>query len=172
MILSFFIWWKSQVKGNIISLKYELKFLLQWTHTVVPYAFSFVYAFYLSKDFHIYCLILSSWLDIRELRKVHSYVLCCFSLVWLFATPWTAACPAPRSIGFSRQEYWSGLPCPPPGKSFFNSGIETTSPGSPALAGRFFTTGTTWERWPLLPKFTKGVTAQQGLTQNPAQPST
>ena len=118
MILSFFIWWKSQVKGNIISLEYEPKFLLQWTHTVVPYAFNFVYAFYLSKDFHISCLILSSWLDVRELRKVHSCVLCCFSHVWLFATPWTAACLAPLSILFSRQEYWSGLPCPPPGKSF------------------------------------------------------
>ena len=38
-----------------------------------------------------------------------------FSSVWLFATPWTVACQAPLSIGFSRQEYWSGLPCPPPG---------------------------------------------------------
>ena len=37
-----------------------------------------------------------------------------FSLVWLYTTPWTAACQAPLSIRFSRQEYWSGLPCPPP----------------------------------------------------------
>ena len=34
-----------------------------------------------------------------------------FSRVQLFATPWTVACPAPLSMGFSRQEYWSGLPC-------------------------------------------------------------
>ena len=33
----------------------------------------------------------------------------------LFATPWTVACQALLSMGFSRQEYWSGLPCPPPG---------------------------------------------------------
>ena len=36
------------------------------------------------------------------------------SRVWLFATPWTAASQAPPSMGFSRQEYWSGVPSPPP----------------------------------------------------------
>ena len=46
-------------------------------------------------------------------------VLCCaglslFSYVWLFATPWTAAHQAPLCMGFSRQECWSGWPCPPP----------------------------------------------------------
>ena len=35
--------------------------------------------------------------------------------VWLFVTQWTVACQAPLSMGFSRQEQWSGLPCPPPG---------------------------------------------------------
>ena len=39
------------------------------------------------------------------------------SCVPLFATPWTVACQAPLSMGFSRQEYWSGLPCSPPGGS-------------------------------------------------------
>ena len=38
-----------------------------------------------------------------------------FSCVWLLATPWSGARQAPLSMGFSRQEYWSGLPCPPPG---------------------------------------------------------
>ena len=42
-------------------------------------------------------------------------ILSCFSRVQLFATPWTVAHQAPLSTGFSRQEYWSGLPCPPPG---------------------------------------------------------
>ena len=46
--------------------------------------------------------------------------------------------------GFSRQEYWSGLPCPPPG-DLPNQGIKPTSLMSPALAGRFFTTSATWE---------------------------
>ena len=38
-----------------------------------------------------------------------------FGHVWLIATPWTEAHQAPLSMGFPRQEYWSGLPCPPPG---------------------------------------------------------
>ena len=37
------------------------------------------------------------------------------SHVWLFVTPWTVACQAPLSMGFSRWKHWSGLPCPPPG---------------------------------------------------------
>ena len=47
----------------------------------------------------------------------------------LFATPWTVACQASLSMGFSRQEYWSGLPFPFPG-DLPNPGIK---PGSPAL---------------------------------------
>ena len=46
--------------------------------------------------------------------------------------------------GFSRQEYWSGLPFPSPG-DLANPGIEPKSLRSPALAGRFFTTSATWE---------------------------
>ena len=63
---------------------------------------------------------------------------------------------APLSMGFSRQEYWSGLPCPPPG-DLPNLGMEPRSPAlqsrtlksaslkSGALAGRFFTSGAPWE---------------------------
>ena len=47
-------------------------------------------------------------------------------------------------MGFSRQEYWSGLPCPPPA-DLPDPGIEPVSLMSPALAGGFFTTSTTWE---------------------------
>ena len=47
-------------------------------------------------------------------------------------------------MGSSRQEYWSGLPCPPPGDRP-DPGIESTSLISPALAGGFFTTSATWE---------------------------
>ena len=56
-----------------------------------------------------------------------------------FATPWTVAHQAPLSMGFSRQEYWSGLPCPAPG-DLPDPGIELTSLGSPALGGGFLTT--------------------------------
>ena len=53
--------------------------------------------------------------------------LSCFSHVRLFATLWTVAHQAPLSMGFFRQEYWSGLPCPPPG-DLPNPGIKPASP--------------------------------------------
>ena len=56
-----------------------------------------------------------------------------------FETPWTVASHAPVSMGFSRQEYWSGLPFPPQG-NLLNPGIRPKSPASPAVAGGFFTT--------------------------------
>ena len=67
-----------------------------------------------------------------------------FSHVQLFATLWTIASQAPLSIGFSRQEYWSGLPCTAPG-DLPNPGIEPMSLTSLAVAGGFFTTNATWE---------------------------
>ena len=67
-----------------------------------------------------------------------------FSCVRLSVTPWTAAHQAPPSMGFSKQEYWGGLPCPPPG-DLPDPGIESASLVSPALADGFFTTRTTWE---------------------------
>ena len=48
------------------------------------------------------------------MHHVHVSMLSCFSHVRLCETPWTVAHQAPLSMGFSRQEYWSGLPCPPP----------------------------------------------------------
>ena len=69
-------------------------------------------------------------------------ILSCFSHVQLFVTLWTVACQAPLSMGLSRQEYWSGLPCPPPGY-LPDPGIVLASLISPALAGRFFITSTT-----------------------------
>ena len=44
-------------------------------------------------------------------HPVHGCMLSHFSRVWLFATPWAVACQALLSMGFSRQNYWSGLPC-------------------------------------------------------------
>ena len=64
--------------------------------------------------------------------------------VRLFVNPWTAACQGPLSMGFSRQEYWSGLPCPHP-RDLPDPGIEPVSLTSPALAGRLFTTSATSE---------------------------
>ena len=60
----------------------------------------------------------------------------------LFATPWTVAHQAPLSMGFSRWEYWSGLPCPLPG-DLLCLGIEHTSPVSPTLQADSLS----WEAW-------------------------
>ena len=82
----------------------------------------------------------NSFLSLVEISCVLSYL----SPVRLFVTPWTVACQPPLSMGFSSQEYWSGLPCPPPG-DLSDPRIEPGTPQSPALPGGFFITGTTWE---------------------------
>ena len=80
--------------------------------------------------------------------KISQSAACCllsrFSHVLLFATPGTIARQALLSRGFSRQEYWSGLPCPSPG-DLPDPGIKPASLMSPTLAGRFLTTTATWE---------------------------
>ena len=75
---------------------------------------------------------------------LHACMLSHFSCVQLFVTLWTVAHQAPLSMGFSRQEHWSGLPCPPPG-DLPDPGIKPRSPVSPASAGGFFTASATWE---------------------------
>ena len=79
------------------------------------------------------------------LKLMDNIIPVCYVLshVQLFATPWTLACQAPLSLGFPRQESWSGLPFPSPG-NLPNPGIE---PVSPALAGRFFTTALLGKSW-------------------------
>ena len=59
--------------------------------------------------------------------RVQFVCVCVLSLVRLFAAPCTASCQAPLSMGFSRQEYWSGLPCLPP-RDLPNPGTEPRSP--------------------------------------------
>ena len=56
----------------------------------------------------------SFWAAMSASRATVFLMLSCFSRVWLFATPQTVECQAPLSMGFSRQEYWSGLPFPSP----------------------------------------------------------
>ena len=84
----------------------------------------------------------------RKYSRLWVHVCACtlshFSRVWLFAILWTIARQAPLCMGFFRQEYWSGLSCPPPG-DLPNPGTEPVSLMFPALAGRFFTTSATWE---------------------------
>ena len=97
------------------------------------------------------CLITSPVQHVRRiLNKDEAYIQFCVCVcmrmytwslicVWLFATTWTVACQAPLSMGFSSQEYWRGLPFPPPG-DLPDPGIKPASLVSLALAGRFFTT--------------------------------
>ena len=73
-----------------------------------------------------------------------SYTVCELNRVQFFATLGTLVCQAPLSMGFSRHEYCSGLPCSLPGYLPI-PGSELTSLMSLALAGGFFTTDATWE---------------------------
>ena len=71
-------------------------------------------------------------------------ILNCFSLVWLCATLWTIARQSPLSLGFSRQEYWNGLPCPPPGGSSWPR-HQTWVPCVFWIGTWFFTTSAMWK---------------------------
>ena len=77
-------------------------------------------------------------LKIQVLRRDAFSCVYVLSCVQLFATLWTAF-QAPLSMGFPRQEYWSGLPFPPPG-DLLDPGIKPAFSVSLMLAGRFFTT--------------------------------
>ena len=79
----------------------------------------------------------------RQLSQIIVCV-CVFSCVQLFVMPGTVLCQASLSMESSREEYWSRLPCPPPG-DLPNPGMEPQSLMSPALTGWFFTPSATWE---------------------------
>ena len=82
----------------------------------------------------------------RRLRKLKIELLCMHSnflqLCLTLCNPMD--CKVPLSMGFSRQEYWSGLSCPSPGDLIPDPGIEPAFLMFPALAGGFFTTNATW----------------------------
>ena len=94
--------------------------------------------------------------------EVHEVPAPLFSCVWLFVTPLTVTHQSPLSMRFSRQEYWSGLPFPPPG-DLPVSGIESASSELLALAGGFFTSEShgkpDFDRWDgsFRPKFSFGI---------------
>ena len=73
-----------------------------------------------------------------QVPVLFTFTMNVLSRVRPFVTPWPAAHQAPLSVGFARQEYWSGLPSAPPG-DIPNLGIEPASLASPALARGFFT---------------------------------
>ena len=83
-------------------------------------------------------------LDGRWVETITTLFVYRLSCVRLSQTPWPVAHQDPLPMGFSRREYWSGLPFPSP-RDLPGPGIETTPLMSPALAGGFFTSSTTWE---------------------------
>ena len=93
-------------------------------------------------DFYWMIVALQRCVRFCPTAKAISYMYTCaqrFSCVQLSVTLWTVARQAPLSTGFSRQEYWSGLPCPPPG-DLPHLGMDPTSRMSPTLTVGFFTT--------------------------------
>ena len=84
------------------------------------------------------------------------------SRVRLFATPWTVACQAPLSMGFSRQEYWSGLPFPSPG-DLPNPGIE---PGSPTLQAEALSSEPPGKPYHYLWSLLKLMSIESGMPSN------
>ena len=71
--------------------------------------------------------------------------------------------PPGSSVGFSRQEYWSGSPSPPPG-DLPKAGMEPASPLSPALAGSLFSTSAAWEALSSPPLWVKDTEKEKNLT--------
>ena len=110
----------------------------------------FYHGFCWNSCFFCILLVTSFFLNCTKMewvlwKTVSFWNVCChFSYVWLFATLWNIVPQASLSMGFSRQKHWSGLQCPPPG-DLPDPGIKALSLMSPALAGGFFTTSTTWE---------------------------
>ena len=111
------------------SSAYVEQFLQPWNH----YNLIMVY------EPTLYCCIqLANVLLKIFLHQIHQRWMACvcvlspFSCVWLCVTLWTVAHQAPWFMGFSRQESWCGLPCPPPG-DLPDPGIEPASPTAPAL---------------------------------------
>ena len=127
---------------QIIRLS-PLKLIYNSTHTILPMVVSsgngvlWCYEVYKLSDLihssQRFRLLFKTWKVTKDLRRCLSLwhdmpffpwysMLSRFSHVWLFATLWTIAHQAPLSSGFSSQEYWSGLPCPPLGIVCVNSG--------------------------------------------------
>ena len=95
---------------------------------------------YNSQDTETAWVPITGWMDKENVVYVHWNTCCCAitKSCPTLCNPMDCTCQAPLSMGFSRQEYWSGLSFPPP-EDLLDPWIEPTSPVSPALAGRFFT---------------------------------
>ena len=128
----------------------KMAFPPKFKHTVPKSKFklqSSYYAIMINNSVYMTCFC---FFPLEAFRKSggdsfwHACVLSHHNDIRLFVTPWIVAHQTPLSMRFSRQQYWSGLPCPPPG-GLPNPGIEFMFLMLPALAGWCFTTSTTRE---------------------------
>ena len=110
---------------HFVQEKRERTVVWEWTTCKLP----------LNQLFLGNSLYLDHLLD-KNAMCVCTHLLSC---IWFFAIPWTVAHQTPLSVEFSREEYWSRLPCPPP-RPLPNAGTEPTSLASPVLACGFLTT--------------------------------
>ena len=94
-----------------------LKLKLQYFGHIIQRVESLEKTLMLEKSLDDSCESLEVFLEDIHGNALSEYEWQLLSLVRLFASPWTVACQAPLSMGFSRQEYWSGLPFPSPGKT-------------------------------------------------------
>ena len=142
--LTFSWWWMPTVSDHLFRLTGS------W---VVPNLSNIQYIFKVLQVYKLYISLNSKHIWNPPICLLHPtnifiFLHAClshFSCVHLCVTPWTSrACQASLFMEFSRQEYWSGLPCPPPG-DLPDPGNEPVSLLSPALASGFITTSATWE---------------------------
>ena len=115
------------------------------------------------------CKIVATALSQRPNFSSLLLLSCRISHVQPFVTPWTVACQGPLSMGFPRQEYWSGLPFPLPG-GLPGPGIKSTSLATPALAGRFFTSWATGEAQKEASSSREWLLGTRETKQDPAGP--
>ena len=148
-----FICWHAIVSKTVPSVALLTCFSKSpWTHdfsvyskpvTIIIYFIFKLFIIYLL--FFSYSMLIYNILLVSVIQQTDSVThVCMLSHVQLFATQWTVACQSPLPVGFSRQEYGSGLPFPSPG-DLPDPGIEPSSLVSPALAGRFFTSCANWK---------------------------
>ena len=134
-------WVASDVSDSLLLLQCYLNFIPCQARQILIF-----FLINLMKHSIIYFLLGNSYIK-------HEFPMCCVlsysSCVWRFATLWTWSPPGSSVHGILRQEYWNGLPCPPP-VDLPNPGIEPESLLSPTLAGGFFTTSATWEAQEIL----------------------
>ena len=131
-------------EGKRLKLTTGLEEILGYCHLQIK-VITYIDIYILCTIVHMYiCTNVSILCTIKYIQSFCVCVLSHFSHVPLFATQWTLAQQAPLSMGFSRQEYCSGLPCPPP-RDLLIPGMEPVSLMSSALSGRFFTTRDTWK---------------------------